>query len=186
MSQLLFKYLLVSVLSLLFSAVCISQTRWRTEQASVRFEIKNAGITVDGNFSGFEGNILFEANSLKDSRLEGSIAANSIETGIKLRDKDLKKEKYFYVEAYPRITLISQSIERMGDSDSTFSGTFLVNMKGVEKEITFPFIFKRQNQNGRFKGNFTLNRRDFNVGSGSLLLADEVDIFIDITVSAYQ
>ena len=75
--------------------------------SSITFKIKNFGLTVDGYFSGLRGNIQFNPKDLPASKFEVSVSASSINTGIALRDKHLKKEAYFNVETFSEIRFVS-------------------------------------------------------------------------------
>src|SRR4051812_30684356 len=82
-----------------------SVTSWVIDpQASqVKFVIKNMGLNVDGTFGGLKGTIFFDEQNLKNSNVEVSVDVNTINTGIKKRDKDLMDEKYFNEEKYKHI-----------------------------------------------------------------------------------
>jgi len=95
----------------------------------------------------------------------------------------LKSRDYFYVEKYPSIYLISKSITRTGQEGLFwFQGNLII--KGVTKEIKFQFSAEKERSGYLFKGNFSIDRRDFLVGSGSLTLSNNVQV--DIAVSTIK
>lgn len=145
----------------------------------VTFKIKNAGITVDGSFSNVDAKIDFDTKDLKKSVLRGSVEVASISTGIGMRDRDLLARKYFYAEKYPRINMVSKQIKSLGKD--RFTGTFDLTIRDVTKEIEVPFTHNRKENRDVLKGEFSVNRRDFGVGSNSIFLSDNVTIIIDVT-----
>ena len=145
----------------------------------ITFKIKNAGITVDGLLSDLKAEIRFDPKALDKSELRASVAVATIKTGIKMRDRDLQGSKYFYVEKYPQIKMVSKKIKDMGKDQ--YKGTFALTIRDVTKEVEVPFTYTQAKGIGTFKGNFTIDRRDFGVGGNSIILSDNVKIFIELT-----
>ena len=145
----------------------------------ISFKIKNAGMTVDGSFSDLEADISFDQKDLDKSLLRASVGVASIKTGKDMRDRDLQERKYFYVEKYPRMKMVSKKIKSLGND--RFNGTFDLTIRDVTKEVEVPFTYTRKNDQATFKGTFTVDRRDFGVGGNSIILSDDVKIFIEVT-----
>lgn len=169
--------LLVGVLSFGLA----NSVEWSPTTASVVFYIKNAGITVDGSFSGLRASVNFNPNDLANSSISASVAVKTIETDIDLRNKHLKGKDYFHEEKYPRISMESVSFSKTSGSD--YNGKFKLTIKNVTKTISIPFTFTESNGTGTFKGEFELNRRDYTVGSSSWTLNDKVKIKLVLNAS---
>ena len=96
---------------------CLSISGWSQnfqptdEGSSVTFKIKNLGLSVEGSFTGLKGTIQFDPNDLQSSKFNVSIKAASINTGINLRDKHLKKEEYFNAANFSEIRFVSTRVE---------------------------------------------------------------------------
>ena len=148
--------------------------------STIDFKIKNAGTTVNGLFSNLSANIFFDTENYAKSSIETSVETNTISTGIKLRDKHLKNERFLDTSHYPRIEMESSSFTI--ETDGTFSGNFKLTMKGVSKNIPVHFTYVKSGNTASFDGSFALNRRDYSVGGKSWILADEV--FIRVHISA--
>jgi polyisoprenoid-binding protein YceI len=56
-----------------------------------------------------------------------------------------------------------------------------LTIKGHTKDISFPFNATVVDGGYRFRGSFSINRRDFEVG-GSSTISDRTDINLDVTV----
>lgn len=148
-------------------------------ESKVSFVIKNFGLKVDGNFKGIRGTILFDPADLYNSAVYVSVSANTIDTDNSTRDKHLKKADYFNVEKFPIISFISTKI-----SKTATVGKYIISgnltIKGTTKPIEFDFTAIPINTGFTFKGAFTINRRDFNVGGSSLALSDNLTVYLNV------
>ncbi|MCB0697410.1 MAG: YceI family protein [Chitinophagaceae bacterium] len=176
---------IISILSCLvlsaFPATTNAQhSKWEVTDYKISFKIKNAGFTVHGTFKGLDAHINFDEQHPEKAKLEATIDAKSIKTGINMRDNDLKEEKYFDVAHYPVISMNSVSVQK--NKEHTYTGRFKLTIKGKTKVISVPFTFTQQNDKGEFKGSFTVNRLDFGVGTSGFILADDADVTITVSV----
>lgn len=147
--------------------------------SSVKFSIKNFALNVIGDFKGLAGAIRFNATDPGSASFNVSVDAFTINTGNSVRDNHLRKDEYFDVQNYPKISIISKKVTA-SDKPGVFILTAMVNMKRVSKEISFPFTVVPQKEGMLFKGELKLNRRDFKVGSGSLILSDNLTISLSV------
>lgn len=168
------KTTLLTLIGLLTGLVAAAQTQWKPTTASVSFRIKNAGLTVNGTFSGFQGQLNFDPANPEKSMLVASVEAKTVETGIGLRNDHLRKKEYLDAAAFPKVTLKSTRITAKGNG--VYTGAFELSLKGVTKPVSFPFTCT----NGTFDGEFRIDRRDFGVGKNSLIMGDEVTIMIHV------
>src|ERR1700733_11973556 len=67
-----------------------------THQAKVEFTATGPTGQVNGSFSGLKATIKFDPDNLLASEILASVEVNTIETGIGLRDKDLKQKKEWF------------------------------------------------------------------------------------------
>ena len=170
------RQILLAVVAILFQTALMAQNYVPADSISqVNFKIKNFGINVGGSFRGLQGTILFDPSNLATSRFEVQVDAASVNTGIDMRDEHLRREEYFDVKNYPHIKFISTRI-----TPSTKSGWLFIfgnlTLKNVTREISFPFKANRIGEDYVFEGEFKLNRRDFGVGGGSMVMGDNVTI----------
>jgi polyisoprenoid-binding protein YceI len=174
------KYSIYITLFLLLPFVVLGQNNpWKINKSKVKFTIKNAGIKVDGSFSGLDLILNFEEQSLSNS-FKASVKTNTINTGIDARNNHLKKENYFNVDKFPLINIESNKITSVGNGKYLANCT--IKIKGVSKSIPIPFTYNYINNTGVFKSSFVLNRLDFKVGESSFVLSDDVLIQLDLEV----
>ncbi len=149
------------------------------EGSEIGFKIRNFGVNVNGSFKGLEGKIIFFPDSLSASHFDVRIDVKTINTGINQRDNHLRSEDYFEVEKYPHIHFESTQVTTSTNKEYLFVFGKLT-IKDVTKEISFPFKATPKEKDMLFEGEFTLNRRDYNVGGGSITMGDNVTLSLKV------
>jgi len=164
----------------LLSVATFGQTLTPVDEGSaIKFVIKNFGINTPGSFNGLSGNIQYSTENPVNSVFDVSVNAGSINTDIKARDNHLKKDEYFDVDKFPLIQFKSTKITLTNSPEHLYMFG-IITIKGISKEIKFPFTVKPKDGGYLFQGVFTLNRRDFNLGGKSISLSDEVNVDLSV------
>ncbi|HEY0030464.1 MAG TPA: YceI family protein [Bacteroidia bacterium] len=176
--KLLFIKFIIALLPFFFVS---DNTGWKVKTSSITFKIKNAGLTVEGTFTGLEADIKFNPLKPEEGSIKASVNTKSINTGIEKRDNHLRQEEFFHADKYPKITLQSVKIEKTGPI--TYNGTFNLTMKGVTKKVIIPFTFMKLKDKTEFRGSFSVNRRDYGVGGSSMTMSDTANITIVVSVT---
>jgi polyisoprenoid-binding protein YceI len=171
------------VTSLLFTAIVTYTQNYTPSDAGskVHFVIKNFGIKTGGDFTGIKGSIVFDPKALNNSKFNVTVNAATVDTDNNARDKHLRKAEYFDIDKYPLISFVSTGVTK-----SKIEGRFYVfgdlTIKGVTKAVEFGFSAAPLASGYLFKGEFTINRRDFGVGGSSFSMSD--NLVVSLTVSA--
>jgi polyisoprenoid-binding protein YceI len=147
------------------------------EKSEVKFGIKNFGLGTGGNFKGLQGVLIFDAANPGASAFDISIDATTVNTDNNSRDNHLRKEEYFNVKDFPRISFKSDKIIQ---AKGAYQVHGKLTIKGITKEIAFPFKASIKDDGYLFEGEFRINRRDFKVGGNSLVLGDEVNVTLSV------
>lgn len=133
----------------------IAAQDWKiAENYSVKFESGDP----TGEFRGLKGSIKFDPADLAGSKFETSIDVASINTGNGMMNTHAKSEKWFDAEKYPAIKFTSSVITKTANG---YEAKGILDMHGVQKDITFPFTF----DNNTFAGSFEVNRVDYNINT---------------------
>jgi polyisoprenoid-binding protein YceI len=152
----------------LFFAPASAQQYTPTDQgSSLSFKIKNFGFSVDGAVSGLQGTIKFDPNDLANAAFDVSVDAATINTDNEMRDGHLKKEDYFDVAHFPRIRIVSTQVSAARGGGYIFTGKLTI--KQQTKEFSFPFVATPLGNDCIFKGDFSINRKDFDIGGSSTI-----------------
>jgi polyisoprenoid-binding protein YceI len=162
-----------------------SQTYLPIDNGSqVNFSIKNFGFTVNGNLKGLKGRLIFNPANLPAAVFNASVAAATINTGNGLRDSHLKKADYFDVVKFPLINFVSTKI-----TGTAIAGNFLmegdITIRDITQKIAFPFIAIPNSDGYLLAGSFVINRRDFGVGGGSMVLSDHLTVSLTVVAKKY-
>ena len=144
--------------------------------SSVQFKIKNFGINTGGSFSGLQGSILFDAAHPEKAVFDVSLNAASVNTGNDMRDNHLREKTYFDSKQFPLIRIVSKSVTT---KDGAFVLSGNLTMKGHTKEISFPFTATQSGDGYLFKGSFTINRKDFEIG-GTSTISNSLEVQLNI------
>lgn len=170
------RLLILTLIFFLLVPLLLSAQSFKPENP-IQFKIKNAGITVDGTISDWEVMVDFDPKKLAQSSIRGKANPESIQTGIKLRDKHLHGREYFYIQKFPMIGLQSKSFRSNGKN--AFVGIFELQIRDVIREVEIPFTLTQTGKNRKFKGEFVIDRLDFGLGEKSLVLSDEVRVVVE-------
>ena len=175
------KIFAILFLSTFFWQISFAQSPQKVTSSAVTFRIKNMGIGTEGKFGGFKATINFDKNNLDKSSIEASVDSRTLDSDNSMRDNHLKKEEYFDVEKYPEIKLKSVSFDHQ--KNENYTGLFDVTIKDKTKRVKVPFTYTESGDSNSFKGSFTINRSDFNIGGKSMVLADDalVSVAVEIT-----
>lgn len=173
-----------------FAVLAFAETNtWTVDSrhSSAGFSVRHLGISnVKGNFSKVSGQVVLDDKDITRSSVEVSIDATSVDTGVGGRDEDLKGPNYFDVAKYPAITFKSKSVEKNGDKlkvsgDLTIHGVtrpVTLDVDGPSDSITDP----RGNTHRGFSASTRLNRHDFGVDGGKMIVGDMVQISIEMEI----
>src|SRR6186713_1843276 len=147
--------------------------------SKVRFVIKNFGINTGGTFEGLAGTIIFDSVNLANASFNVTVDAKTVDTDLEARDNHLRKEEYFDVEKYPKVSFRSTKITTTNKDGYLFMFG-VITIKNISKEISFPFKQTSKDGGILFDGEFKLNRLDFGVGGKSFSMADELNVELSV------
>jgi polyisoprenoid-binding protein YceI len=172
------KALLSGILVFIITGTGFSQDFKPVDQgSSVKFKLKNFGLNTGGTFSGLQGTIHFDKDSVQASIFEVSVDASSVNTAVEMRDNHLREEDYFDVKKYPRISFASTAVRSA--KGNTFEMEGKLTIKDKSKDIKFPFVATESADGYVFSGEFKIKRKDFGIG-GSSTISDNVTVTLTV------
>ena len=174
------RILLIVIVAAILGKPASAQFQPVKEGSTVQFTIRNFGFNVSGSFTGLTGVVRFDGGDPDNASFDVSLDAASVNTDNNMRDDHLRKSSYFDTEKYPRIRLVSGKVTKSGKN-----GVFLfvgkLTIKDHTKDVSFPFTAESVGGGYRFKGVFSINRKDFEVG-GTSTISDKLDVALDVIV----
>lgn len=190
------KTLIFSLIASLF--LCTSSfaatSSWKIDPAhsTASFKVRHMMISdVTGNFRGIQGMVVIDDTDLKKSKADVTIAAASIDTGIKKRDDHLRSADFFDVAKYPTLTFVSKQVKGVSGNRFTLVGDLSIHgiTKQVElavSELSAEIKDPWGNIRKAAKATTKINRKDFELTwnkaleAGGVLVGDEIQIELEV------
>lgn len=170
---------LFSLLCLIASATA-GATDWQVDPAASTLAFRGSaqGEAFDGRFKQFQARIRFDPNALGNSRFEVDIATGSADTQNAERDETLLGSEFFDSTAQPSARYVAERFEALDARRFRALGT--LTLRGISKPVPLEFEWKPGTNGAELIGNASLDRLDFNVGSGEWadpeMIAPQVDV----------
>ena len=174
--------------TLLLAGSALRAETWRLDPAhsAAQFSVRHLGIsTVRGAFTKVSGTVEYDAADVGKSTVDISIDADSIDTRVEMRDKDLRGTNFLDVQKYPTITFKSKKIEAAGSGKLKMTGD--LTLHGVTKEVvldvdgpTDAVKDGRGNMHIGASATTKLSRKDFGVSGFPGVVGNDIAITIDV------
>jgi len=170
------KAFFLTFLAIFTAGIACAQYKPTDQGSSLQFTVKNFGFDVTGTFKGLDGNIIFDPANIATAAFDVTIDASTVNTDNSLRDGHLRGDSYFDVQHYPKIHFASTQVT---GKNGSYKITGKLTIKKTTKVVSFPFSASVSNNGYLFKGNLTINRKDYDVG-GSSTISDELTVALNI------
>ena len=169
-----------------------TRTTWKLDPSHtlVEFSAKHLMITtVKGRITDVEGTIVMDEKNPRNSYVEATLKAVSIDTRTEQRDQHLRSADFLNAELFPEIKFRSTKIE--GDKDS-FKLTGDLTIRDVTRPITLDIRFEGQQTDPwggeriGFSGSGKIDRRDFGLTwnqaleTGGVVVGNDVKINLEV------
>ena len=145
--------------------------------------------TTTGVFSGFDGEIMFDAEDAAASSVTVAFPTDSLYTGWAERTAHFLTDDFFGAEANPTISFTSTGIEVTGETEGKITGDLTIN--GITKSVVLDAEVTQMGDHpmaGKpwvgFEAETSVLRSDFDMGMYTPYIADEVQI--EISIEAMQ
>lgn len=155
------------VLLLLLLPCAASAKTWAVVPANstLGFAGSYQGGPFKGVFKQFDAHIVYDAAHLDHAKFDVSVKLASVDTQSSERDQSLTGGDFFDVAKFPTAHFITQSFSTGADGRVTAHGT--LTLRGVSKPVMLHVVFKPTATGATLNVDTTLNRKDFNLGTGS-------------------
>lgn len=187
------KSFFLAALLVFTSIASFAQVKWNADPAhtSIIFGVKHLGLSfVQGHFTRFNGSIeTADSTDFQNAKVDFTVDASSISTGVDQRDGHLKTDDFFNVAQYPAITLKSVSLKKIkGNKYVLLADVTIRNTtKRVPFDVTYNGVIKDPwgMRRAGFTAKATINRFDFGIKYADKLPSgvDAVAPAVDITVN---
>ena len=164
---------------------------WKLDamNTQISFSVKHMMVTtIRGNFKDFIAELDLNEQHPEESRVTVTIQANSIDTGVEMRDNHLRSADFFDVEHFSTITYVSKRVEKVDDTHYRMVGE--LTMHGVTHEVPLKFTVggPYQDAMGRraiaFSAKTSISRKKYGMAfnmpmaNGGWAVSDRVELSI--------
>ncbi|HET9305228.1 MAG TPA: YceI family protein [Candidatus Sulfotelmatobacter sp.] len=182
------RFVLIVLTTLAMAATAAAQAgTWQIDpnHSAAQFSVRHLGVsTVRGAFTKVSGTAKYDPADPSKTSLDATIDANSVDTRVEMRDKDLRSPHFLEVEKYPTITFHSKQAKAAGEGKVQVTGDLTIH--GVTKQVVLDVdgpsaAIKDPWGNQRIGASATtkINRNDFGVSGAPGVVGDEITITID-------
>jgi polyisoprenoid-binding protein YceI len=163
---------------------------WRIDPAhsSATFSVRHLMSQVRGRFSDVDGKVVI-GDGLDSCSVAASIPAETVDTGFRMRDDDLRSESFLDAARFETMEFESTEVR---DDDNGLTVVGDLTIRDVTRPVTIPVEFLGRDDTGLqgeprigFAGRTTIRRSDFGVGQRAIegskvVVGDQVTIELDV------
>jgi polyisoprenoid-binding protein YceI len=179
------------------TVLAVQPTTYEIDPAHSRahFKVRHLMVSnVRGDFSNVSGTVVFDRNNLKNSKIEASIDATTVNTSEPQRDAHLKSADFLDVANFPVLKFVSKTITPDGSDglkvigDLTIHGVtheVVLKVEDTSEDVKDPWGNTKAGASATTK----INRKDFGLTwnqaleTGGLLVGDEISITLDVELT---
>ncbi len=168
-------------------------TQWNIDgsHTHVGFGVRHLMIsTVKGRFAGVNGGVSLEDGSVGTAKIDVTIDAASIDTGVTQRDDHLRSADFFDVARFPTLKFESRRIDRAGKNALRVTGDLTIRdvTREVQLEVSELGTVKDPwgGERAGYSASARINRRDFGLTwnqaleAGGFVVGDEIALTLEV------
>jgi polyisoprenoid-binding protein YceI len=184
--------ILTGILALAAPLAVAQTSAWTPDPAhsEVGFSIRHGGVSnVHGRFGGVKGTLVYNEADVTKSTVTVTIDVATVDTGVSLRDTDLRSSSYFDVDKFPTAAFTSSGVVKSGNK-LTVSGNLTLHgvTKPVVLDVEGPSTPVENGMDHKphsgFSATVSINRKDYGIGLSTpeALVGNEVKLIIDLEI----
>lgn len=136
------------------------------DASAINFESTQMGVTIKGHFERWEASIRLDSDVPANSEARIVVHTDSIRTGHKDTDREVKKKDWLAVDAFPQAEFTADNVSADGNGGFIAEGT--LRIRDQQETVAVPFTLSGDDTDRQvIDGSFTIQRAAFNVGGGA-------------------
>jgi polyisoprenoid-binding protein YceI len=157
-----------------------------TAQSRLTATSKQMNVPVEGTFKKFSAQLAFDPARPATGTVQASVDMASYDLGDESYNDEVRGKEWFDAKTYPTATFVSSSIAPAGQDQ--FNVTGKLTLKGKSQTVVVPVKLGTQGAAHTFDGTFTIQRLQFDIGTGewkdTSTVADDIVIRFHIVSAA--
>ena len=181
------KYIFLFICLLLPYVAVADDVAWQVNDRDsfIKFSVAIEGSPVEGEFTKFSADILFDRKNLDQARVNLTIDLDHMEASYSDVAENLKKKDWFDIARFPKARFVSRDFKHLEGDDYQVRGD--LTLRDVTRsEILYFTLVEYGGQAAQIKGRMTVNRLDYGVGQGGWRDISTVagQVFLEVFVKA--
>ncbi len=168
----------LALLALAAVLVLPALARVDVAKSSVSAVSKQMGVPVEGKFSRFSAEVVFDPARPAEGKASVEIDIASFDLGADEFNRETVKPEWFNAAKFPRASFVTSAIRPLGAGRLEAAGKLTI--KGISREVVAPVSYRTEGGRQVFEGALPIRRLQFNIGEGewkdTSTVADEVEI----------
>ncbi|WP_421852582.1 YceI family protein [Oricola sp.] len=157
-----------------------SDDAWSVDHdaSTLGIRITQLGSPVDGSFSSWRADIVFDPDNLAAASVEARIDTGSLSVGTV--SAQAVGPEFLDSEAFPQAVFASTDFRAAGEGLYEAHGT--LTLHGVDQPLVLPFELDIENGTASMRATVTLNRIDFDIGVPAHATEESVGFAVDVNI----
>ena len=147
---------------------------WRLDSTASRLEFQAyyQGDPVPGRFREFDAQLVFDPEQPAQGRLEVTVALASFDMGSREIHDAVRTPEWLDLGRFAQARFTSTDIRRLAGARYVAHGT--LRLKGAARVVEVPFEWQPAGSGARLRGELTLDRGAFGIGTGEWADGDTI------------
>jgi polyisoprenoid-binding protein YceI len=151
----------------------VAADTWRLQDDSTfTFEASFEGTPLEGGFTDFDVSIEFDSLEPASGTVRVSVTLAGADMGDSDMNDAIAAPEWFDVEGFPSAQYSSDDIVETAPGSFVAHGVLV--LKGVRRDVDVPFAWSETASVATMRGEFTLKRTDFNIGTGEWASGEQI------------
>jgi len=146
-----------------------SQNIWTIDydKSDLTFSGIQEDVRFTGTFTDYIVQVSLDPTTPETGQIRVTVDTGSAITGDSERDNALPGKDWFNTKAYPKAVFTSESISQIGRETNRFVAEGDLRLKSTTLPVSLPFTLEMNGSFATARGQLTLDRSQFDVGSGN-------------------
>ena len=174
-----------TIIPVMLAGLLACQASWARDwqvnydESHIGFVATYDEIPFEGRFENFEADIRFDPSALDQASFKVNVTIASVNTESPDRDEGMLEQDFFDASEYPSATFTSTAFAKSTNMEG-YEVTGDLTIKGISKPILLEFNWAASDKTGRLRGQGTVKRTDFKIGTGEWEEDDTIGFDVQI------
>lgn len=155
------------------------------DESTLGFRGTQAGAPFTGSFGEWEARINFDPADPSAAAISVTIVTETASSGSSQRDGSIADTEWFNSREFPTASFVSETVRNVGGDAYEADGTLTIRNNALP--VTLPFTLTVNGDTATAAGELTIDRRDYDVGTGDWasgsIVGTDVTILVDLTAT---